>query len=134
MNALAGLGTGGPTGKGLLIDTEVLIDYIAGREQASDFLEYARDDLHLSAVTLAEIGPLVRNDAEWQNLDAALAAFIVHPVDKLIARTAASLRGRTLAHRLIAATATIHELRVVSRDKKFYPDSPNVLVPYQKII
>lgn len=120
--------------RGLLIDTDVLVDYLSGREQAADFLEYARDDLHLSVMTLAEIGPFVRHEAEWLALDAALAAFTIHPVDALIARTAAGLKSKTLTHRLLAATAVVHDLRIVSRDKKSYTDSPNVLVPYQKIV
>ena len=120
--------------KGLLIDTDVLVDYLSGGEQAADFLEYTRDDLHLSVVTLAEIGSFVRNDAEWLALDAALAAFTIHPVDTLTARLAAGLKSKTLNHRLLAATASLHELRIVTRDKKSYPDTANVLVPYQKII
>ncbi len=120
--------------RGLLIDTDVLVDYLSGRDQAADFLEYARDDLHLSVVTLAELGPFVRNEAEWLALDAALAAFAIHPVDAVIARAAAGLKSKTFTHRLLAATAAVHDLRLVTRDKKSYPDTPQVLVPYQKII
>lgn len=120
--------------KGLLIDTDIVVDYLTGSDQAADFLEYTRDDLHLSVVTLAEIGSFVRNEAEWLALEAALAAFVIHPIDTITARLAAGLKSKTLNHRLLAATASIHELRIVTREKKSYPDSANVLVPYQKII
>ena len=119
---------------GLLIDTDVLVDYLAGVDQAGDFLEYARDDLHLSATTVAELADAVRGEAEWQALEQALTALILHPVDLATARAAGSLRGRSLGHRLIAATAKIHDLSLVTLDKRAYPDVPRVLVPYRRII
>lgn len=118
---------------GLLIDSDVLTDYLAGREQAADFIEYARD-LHLSAVTIAEIGGAVRSAAEWSAIEAAFTALTIHPVDAAIARAASSLRGKTLAHRLITATAKVHGLTLVTRDKKAYPDLTDVLVPYRALL
>ncbi len=118
---------------GLLIDTAVLTDYLLGRDEAADFLEYARDDLHLSVATLAELGARVRGDAEWEAIQAASTALVLHPVDAEIARIAARLRGPSLGHRLIAATARVHGLRVVATERKAYPGT-EVLVPYQRLI
>lgn len=119
---------------GLLIDTDVFVDYLLGSEQAADFLEYARDDLHLSAVSLAELADTVSGDAEWQAIDSALTALRVIPIDADIARAVKGLRGRTFAHRLIAATARTHDLKLVTRDKKAYPDLTDVLVPYRPLL
>ena len=119
---------------GLLIDTDVFIDYLMGSEQAADFLEYARDDLHLSAITIAELSDAFLGEAEWQALDSALTALQVHAVDVDIARAATGLRGRTFAHRMIAATARTHKLKLVTRDRKAYPDLEDVLVPYRPLL
>jgi len=119
---------------GLLIDTDVFVDYLMGSEQAADFLEYARDDLHLSAITLAELADTISGDAEWQALDSALTALRVHALDEEVARTAAGMRGRTFAHRMIAATARTHGLKLVTRDRKAYPDLEDVLVPYRPLL
>jgi predicted nucleic acid-binding protein len=119
---------------GLLIDTDVLLDYLAGVDQAGDFLEYARDDLHLSAASIAELADAMRGDAEWEATLQALTALIIHPVDIAVARAAGALKGRSLGHRLIAATAKVHDLSLVTLDKRAYPDVPRVLVPYRRII
>ena len=118
---------------GLLIDTEVFADYLLGRDEAADFLEYARDDLHLSVITLTELGTQARGEAEWIALQAAAQALILHPGDAEVARGATQQRGRSLAHRLLAATAQVHGLRIVAADRKAYPGC-EVLVPYSRII
>ena len=118
---------------GLLVDSDVLTDYLVGRDEAADFLEYARDDLHLSVVTLADLGPHIRGEAEWTTLIGACQALILHQIDAEIARAAARIKGKTLSHRLIAATAQVHGLRIVAIDRKAYPGS-EVLVPYSRIV
>jgi predicted nucleic acid-binding protein len=118
---------------GLLIDTDVFSDYLLGRDEAADFLEYARDDLHLSVITLSELGSRIRNDAEWVALQAAAQALILHPVDAEVARVAALQRGKTLAHCLLAAMAQVHGLRIVAVERKAYPGC-EVLVPYSRIV
>jgi hypothetical protein len=48
----------------LLIDTDVLIDYLRGREEAISYLEGLTESLLISAMTVAELHAGVREGAE----------------------------------------------------------------------
>src|SRR5690348_1204635 len=96
----------------LLIDTDVLIDYLRGRAEAVTYLEGLQEPLLVSAVTVAELYAGVREGAERTALGQFLAAFEVVPVDQAIAVKAGLHRrdyGKShatgLADALIAATA-----------------------------
>lgn len=50
----------------LVIDTDVLIDYLRGQEQAAGFLEGCEQALAISVITIAELYAGVRDGAERQ--------------------------------------------------------------------
>ena len=125
---------------GVLIDTDVLVDYLAGVTQAADLLEYAREDLSVSALSITELLTGVRNEAEQSAIDAMLAVFTVIPVDEPVARKAAQLRrelvsaGITTGACLIAAAALVHDLRLVTLGRRSYPLLRNLHIPYRRLV
>ena len=125
---------------GVLIDTDLLVDYLAGVAQAADLLEYAREDLAVSALSVTELLTGVRNEAEQSAIDAMLAVFRIIPVDEPVARRAAQMRrelvsaGITTGACLIAATALVHDLRLVTLGRRAYPLVRNIHVPYRRLV
>jgi predicted nucleic acid-binding protein len=123
----------------LLIDTDVLIDYLRGRAEAVTYLEGLTVALSVSAVTVAELYAGVREGAERVTLEQFLAAFEVIPVEESIAVVGGLYRrdfGKShstgLADALIAATAESIQGTLVTLNVKHFPMLSNVHVPYQK--
>ena len=125
---------------GLLIDTDVLVDYLAGVRQAAEFLEYRKDDLAVSVLTISEILTGVRNEAELDAVETMLGAFVSLPIDGTVARRAAVLKRELAATTittgacLIAATALTHGLRLVTLQRRTYPLVRELHVPYRRIL
>lgn len=125
---------------GLLIDTDVLVDYLAGVRQAADFLEYRKDDLFVSTLTVSEVLTGVRNEAELDAVETMLGAFTTLPIDGAIARRAAVLKRELVATSitfgacLIAATAIVHNLRLVTLQRRTYPLVRELHVPYRRLV
>jgi predicted nucleic acid-binding protein len=73
----------------LVVDTDVLIDYLRDQAQAVAFLEASDQPLAASVVTIAELYAGVRDGEERQRLDAFVQAFEVLSLE----REAASVAG-----------------------------------------
>lgn len=98
----------------LLLDTDVLIDHFRGRRPL--VLDSATA---LSVVTRAELFAGRMFDEDAGRL--ALAAMVELPVDRPVAEEAGRVRRTTgirLPDALIAATAIVHGLRLVSRNRR----------------
>ena len=124
----------------LVIDTDVLIDYLRDQPQAVTWLE-ARAELNLavSAVTLAELYVGVREGEERQRLDAFAAAFDVLQFDRPAAVQAGLWRrqygrshGTGLADAMIAASVQAAGGTLVTLNQRHFPMLADVLVPYVK--
>ena len=123
----------------LLIDTDVLIDYLRGRPEAVSYLESLAETLLISAVTIAELYAGVRDGAERNALASFIQAFEIVAVDEEVAvkgglyrRDYSKSHNTGLADALIAATAEIRNAELVTLNKKHFPMLSNVIVPYQK--
>ena len=123
----------------LLIDTDVIIDYLRDRPEAVSYLENLTDFLLISAVTVAELYAGVRDGAERTALDSFIQAFEIVAVDEEIAlkgglyrRDYSKSHNTGLADALIAATAETRNVELVTLNKKHFPMLSNVIVPYQK--
>jgi predicted nucleic acid-binding protein len=121
----------------LLIDTDVLIDYLRGRAPAVEYLEARTETLLISAVTVAELFAGVREGKERTTLSTFLSAFEIVPLDAAIAERGGLFRrdhgkshGTGLADAPIAATADLRKARLVSLNRKHFPMLKDVLVPY----
>src|SRR5689334_2644119 len=96
----------------LLIDTDVLIDYLRGQPDAVGYLDGLTDPILISVITVAELYAGVREGDERTRLDQFVQAFQVVPVDAGIAQKGGLFRRDDLkshnvglADALIAATA-----------------------------
>ena len=123
----------------LLIDTDVLIDYLRDNPEAVQFLEGDRRELLLSTISVAELYAGVREAAERQALDGFLAAFDLVPVDSSIARKGGLYRrdyfrshAVSLADALIAATASARSATLVTLNRKHFPMVADIHIPYTK--
>lgn len=121
----------------LLIDTDVIIDYLRDRPAAVDYIDNLTNPLFLSVITVGELYAGVRDGAERTKLDMFLRAFIIVALDEVTAIAGGLLRrdyGRShstgLADALIAATSQQHRLRLVSLNARHFPMVPDLIVPY----
>src|ERR1700704_5901024 len=104
----------------LLIDSDVLVDYLRDRAEAVTYLESLVPPLSISAITVAELYAGVRDGAERTTLDEFIDSFRVVAIDKDIATRAGIIRrdfgkshGTGLADAIIAATAEAHQANLV---------------------
>jgi predicted nucleic acid-binding protein len=123
----------------LLLDSDVLIDYLRGAAEAVEWLEARSEVLLRSAISVAELYAGVREGRERAALGAFLSAFEIVAVDRQIAEAGGLYRrdyGRSrhtgLADALIAATAEARQALLVTLNRKPFPMMPDVLVPYRK--
>lgn len=122
-----------------LFDTDVIIDYLRGDKRAIHFLKTFSDEFHTSAITIAELHAGVKEGEETENLNYFLSLFTIHPVTNKIAEKGGSLRrrwhkshGMGLADALIAATAEVNNMKLISLNEKHFGMLDNLEVPYKK--
>ena len=114
--------------KAILVDTDVMIDYLRGNEKAVSFLKRHADHIVLSSITVAELYAGVRGEAEQELLDAVIALFRTIPVTVENARIGGLLKqtfGRShgvgLADAIIAATSQMENSDLATLNTKRYP-------------
>lgn len=123
----------------LVVDTDVLIDYLRDKPQAVAFLEGTELPLAASAITVAELYVGVRDGEERRRLDAFVDAFEVIGLDRQAAVVAGLWRrqygpshGMGLADALIAASVQAAGATLVTLNRRHFPMLAQVLVPYSK--
>lgn len=124
----------------LLLDTDVIIDYLRGNESAIDYFEtIVKAKLLISAISIAELYPGVRGEHEEEVLSAFLGQFEVINIDHQIAvvggfykRDFQKKHGTGLADAIIVACATEHGATLVTLNEKHFKMLPNLIVPYRK--
>ena len=123
----------------LLIDTDVLIDFLRGQADAVAYLEGLTEPLLMSVVTMAELYSGVREGNERKALDIFITVFEFAPIDEGIARNGGLFRrdyrkshNIGLADALIAATAEVRGATLVTLNRKHFPMLSRVIVPYKK--
>jgi len=123
----------------LLIDSDVLIDYLREQPDAVAYLEGRVEHLLVSTITIAELYSGVREGLERQSLDLLLPFFEEVAVDQEVAIKGGLFRrdyrkshNIELADALIAATADVKQATLVTLNKKHFPMLKDVSVPYRK--
>jgi len=123
----------------LLIDSDVLIDYLRGYPAAVNYLEGLTERQIVSAMTVAELYTGIREGNERQALEELLETFEIIPVNEKTAVTAGLFRrtflkshGVGIADAVIAATAEAEDAALVTLNKKHFPMLSRVIVPYRK--
>ncbi|MGH3980848.1 MAG: type II toxin-antitoxin system VapC family toxin [Pseudonocardiaceae bacterium] len=124
----------------ILVDTDVLIASLRGVEAARDWLRGARSRtgrLAVSVVTNAEILGGMRSP-ERREVNRLLNSLRPLPVTDMIAHRAEQLRRRyrrshgaiSLIDYLIAATAEVHGLELVTLNTKHFPMFDGIEPPF----
>ena len=117
--------------KPILVDTDVLIDFLRGHEQAVSFVNLESDRIILSSIVVAELYAGVRGGeggAEQTTLEGFLSLFRVVHVTAAIARLGGLYKrdygrshGISLADAVVAATATLENAELKTLNVKHYP-------------
>lgn len=123
----------------LLLDTDVLVEFLRGRLRAAEFLESTERSLAISAVSVAELFAGTRGKKEEAALETFLGAFEIVPIDAATAREAGKLRrefgrshGTGLADAMIAASASRRGARLVTFNRRHFPFVKDLLVPWPR--
>ncbi|MEB3307875.1 MAG: type II toxin-antitoxin system VapC family toxin [Cyanobacteriota bacterium] len=123
----------------LVVDTDVLIDYLRDQADAVAFLEGCAQPLSLSVVSVAELYVGVRDGEERRRLDAFTEAFDALPLAQEAAVQAGLWRrqygrshGTGLADALIAASVAAAGGTLATLNRRHFPMLTDVLVPYAK--
>jgi predicted nucleic acid-binding protein len=121
-----------------LLDTCLLIDYLRDRQEAIAFMRRQDTRPAVSAITAAELFAGARNAAEEHRIEALCGRLLIRHVDLEIARLGGDYcrqyrhsHGVQLSDALIAATARIHEARLVTRNTRHFPMLDDIVVPYR---
>ena len=116
-----------------LIDTDILVDFLFGREQASRELN-TYEQAYISLVTWTEVMAGAQSADEELKLRGFLAGFTLEEIGKDTAEAALRLRrdhGLSAPNSLILASARARNLLLVTRNAQGYPsDDPGIRVPY----
>ncbi len=122
----------------ILVDTDILIDYLRDHDDAVIFLEDNLYCFHISVITVAEIFAGMR-DNEKNKITKLIECFEIFSLTEDIAIKGGMMRrdfwkshGVGLADALIAATAFEMKCTMATLNKKHFPMLSDVFVPYRK--
>ncbi len=125
--------------KRFLIDTDVIIEYLRGREQAISYVESLEGELYVSAITVAELYSGVKGADEESALERFLSAFEVMAIDETLARLGGLCRrshqpghGTGLADAFVAMSAKSAGAVLVTFNKRHFPMIDDLEVPYRR--
>jgi predicted nucleic acid-binding protein len=123
----------------LVLDTDVVIDYLRGQPDAVLFFKNNSDRSILSAIVVAELYAGVRGDSEEQMLDKLLSIHPIIPVTTEIAKAGGLLRrkfgkshGVDVADAILAATTQAAEAELATLNVRHYPMFPGLRPAYAK--
>jgi len=123
----------------LLFDTDVLIEYLRGKDEEKSYIDSIQEVIYMSSITMAELYAGVRKGAESRTLEIFIETFEVISLNSTIAKRGGLYRnqynpshGTGLADALIAATAKEIDAQVVTFNIKHFPMLDNVIKPYER--
>ncbi len=123
----------------ILLDTDILVDFFRGHNQAVAFVHAHSDKIILSSIVVAELYAGVREDAEKTALDNFVSLFRIVPVGDEIAKAGGLYKrhygkshGVGLADAILAATAEAENAELKTLNTKHYPMLRNLRPPYSK--
>ena len=116
-----------------IIDSDVLIDYLQGLDQARRELDrYAQREI--SIISWMEVMTGADTPEEEKGCREFLATFTIHPLSDEVAAAAVLIRKQfrvRLPDAIVWATARANSCLLVTRNSKdFSPKEPGVRIPY----
>lgn len=124
--------------KRILIDTDVVVDFLRGYDKAIAYLKNYPSEIALSSIVVAELYAGVRDD-EREKLDEFVSLFPVLPITPEIAKAGGLLKRDYhrshevgLADALMAATAVSENAELKTLNTKHYPMLKGLKPPYVK--
>lgn len=123
----------------VLLDTNVLIDYLCGQKEAITYLDALTEERLISTITVAELYAGIRDGDERDRMDQFIMAFELVPIDSEVAikgglyrRDYGPSHGTGLADAFIAASAEIRGATLVTKNERHFPMVRQLHVPYGK--
>jgi tRNA(fMet)-specific endonuclease VapC len=122
----------------IIADTDVLIDYLEGRDPGAEAVSLAleRDQLHTTVISYFELLSGARRPHERDAISVLLESISVLSLDLSAARRAADIRlqlegtelGIGMADSLIAGIALHCEAKLLSRNRRHFDRVPGLLL------
>ena len=125
--------------KAILVDTDVLIDFLRGNDKAISFIDEFSPHIILSPIVIAELYAGVKGANELTILDNFVSLFRVIPIDFEIAQAGGLYKrdfgkshGVGLADAILAATADKENAELKTLNVKHYPMIKGLKPAYKK--
>jgi predicted nucleic acid-binding protein len=123
----------------ILLDTDVLVDFLRGHSKAVAFVNAHSARIILSSIVVAELYAGVKGEAEQIALDNFVSLFYVVPVSAEIAKAGGLYKrdygkshGVGLADAILAATAEAENAKLKTLNRKHYPMLKGLMPAYTK--
>ena len=123
----------------VLVDTDILIDFLRGYNKAIAFVDKFSSQIILSPIVIAELYAGVKGNDELTILDNFICLFHVVPFTAEIARLGGLYKrdfgkshGVGLADAILAATAEIERAELKTLNIKHYPMLKTLKPAYKK--
>jgi predicted nucleic acid-binding protein len=125
--------------KPVLVDTDVMVDFLRGHPKAVALVQTHSASIILSSIVAAELYAGVKGDEELSKLDSLISLFRVLPVSIELARAGglckkhyAKSHGVGLADAIVAATADAEDADLKTLTTKHYPMIKGLKPAYKK--
>jgi predicted nucleic acid-binding protein len=123
----------------ILVDTDVLIDFLRGNDKAITFINKFFSHIILSPIAIAELYAGVKGSNELAVLDNFVSLFRIVPIDSDIAKAGGLYKrnfgkshGVGLADAILAATADNENAELKTLNVKHYPMIKGLKPAYRK--
>ncbi|MFN2267489.1 MAG: type II toxin-antitoxin system VapC family toxin [Desulfonatronovibrio sp.] len=123
----------------VLVDTDVLIDFLRGYDKAITFIDKFSPRIILSSIVVAELYAGVKGNNELSVLNNFVSLFRIVPIDADIAKAGGLYKrdfgkshGVGLADAILAATAKIKNAKLKTLNVKHYPMISGLKPAYKK--
>ena len=123
----------------ILVDTDVLVDFLRGYDKAIEFVDKFSSQIILSPIVVAELYAGVKGDTEEAALEDFVSLFRVVPVSAEIAKAGGLYKrdygkshGVGLADAILAATAEAEDAELKTFNRKHYPMLKGLRPAYTK--
>lgn len=123
----------------LLVDTDVLIDFLRGNDKAISLIDEFSPRIILSPIVIAELYAGVKGANELTVLDNFVSLFRIVSIDSKIARAGGLYKrdfgkshGVGLADAILAATAEKENAELMTLNVKHYPMIKGLKPAYKK--